>query len=316
MLLLAACGGTTAAPSSKLQDLNVSFSSISYSQIAIPTAKDSGLLEKNGINANLILGANGIPAMLANEVQVASTSTEEVILADLAGADLEIVATQGVFMQQKLMARPEIKSIADLRNKPVGVSKRGTITETMLRMAADKAGVDFNDFQLVELGGSDKQLAALLAGSVVATGFSAPSTDVAEKQGMKVLYDFQADHIPYSGNSMIVSRDWAQKNPSLVLSFLRALAGASNMTRTDPAFVEKVYENWAKTPPESAQAAVKLAADVVPLKMYPTPEGIKFNRSIVAAQNPAAADADISQFYDDTYIKKLDDEGYYRQFGS
>jgi ABC-type nitrate/sulfonate/bicarbonate transport system substrate-binding protein len=315
MALLAACGGTAAAPSAPTK-INVSFSSISYSQVAIPAAKDLGIFDKNGLDATLIFGSTGIPAMLAGEVQVASTSTEEVIAADLGGGDLEIVATQGAVMQHKLIVRPEIKTMADLKGKPVGVTRRGTIIDTVFKMASQRAGTNYDDLQILELGDNSKLVAALAAGSIYASVFTPPNSDVAiDKAGAHVLYDFEPEHIAYSGNSMIVRRSWAKQNENTVLAFLRSLAMSSNMTRTDPNAIAQVYANWAKTGDEAAQSAVKLAAAVVPLKMYPTKDGIKFIQDILAPTRPEAGTADTTQFYDDSYIKKLDQEGFYKQFG-
>ncbi len=315
VLALPGCGRPAAPAPSAPQKLNVSFSSASYAQIALPVAKESGTFDRNGLDVTLVFGSNGIPAMIAGEVQVASTSTEEVILADLGGADLEIVATQNTFMRHKVVVRPEIKTFADLKGRPVGITRRGTITDTALRMAAQKAGVDSNEFSLVDLGSAERQVQALAAGAVFAGVFTRPNSDVAIQNGGHLMYDFEPERVAYSGNSMIVSRAWAQKNERAVLAFLRSLAEASNMSRTDPELVKKVYAGWAKTGPEAAEIAVKIAAEEIPVKMPPTPEGIKFIQGFLAEQRPEAASADTSKFYDARYINQLEAEGFYRRFG-
>jgi ABC-type nitrate/sulfonate/bicarbonate transport system substrate-binding protein len=140
LFVSSACGGATSASStpvtSTLQKITVSFSSVSYAQIATPVAQETGVFAKNGLDANLVLGPNGIPGLLSGEIQVLTGSPEETILAAAGGADLEIVAVVVPFMQHEFMVRPEIKTMADLKGKGIGVSKRGTITDVVVRMAA------------------------------------------------------------------------------------------------------------------------------------------------------------------------------------
>jgi NitT/TauT family transport system substrate-binding protein len=316
-LLLAACGGAAqpaAAPASSAAPakLVMSYSSVSYAQIALPVALETGIFAKNGLEAEFIFGPNGVPALIAGEVQATVTSTEELVSADLAGADLVSIATMVPYLQHKLMVRPEIKTMADVKGKPVGVTKRGTITDTVLRMAAQRGGLDPNkDLQIIELGTADKQLAALTAGAIYASSFSPPNTDVAEKQGAHVLYDFPKEHIEYPVAQLMVNRQWAGKNEAATLGLLRSLAQAVALTRTQPAQVASIYAKWAKTGDDAAKIAVSLASEQVPVDMIPTASGMKAVLDTVAEKLPAAASASPSKFFDDSYIKKLEAQGFY-----
>ena len=61
----------------------------------------------------------------------------------------------------KFLARPEIQSGADLRGRPVGVSKRGSLTHTVARRAAKRGGLGpERDVTIIELGDTAAQLAA------------------------------------------------------------------------------------------------------------------------------------------------------------
>jgi NitT/TauT family transport system substrate-binding protein len=313
VFLLAACGAPQAAPaSSGPAKIKLAYSSISYAQIALPVAKETGIFEKNGLDADFVFGPNGIPAMLSGEVQGSVGSTEELILADVGGADLTTIATMVPLLQHKLMVRPEIKTVADLKGRPVGITKRGTITETVLRMSAKRGGLDPDkDLQMLELGTADKQLAALTAGSVFAGSFSPPNTDVAEAQGAHVLYDYPKEHIEYPVAQVIVPRQWAAKNQPLALALLRSLAQAVALSRTQPDVVAGVYAKWAKTGDDAAKIAIKLAQEQVPVRMLPTVSGMRAVLETVAQTQPAAGSSDPVKFFDDSYIKKLEQEGFY-----
>ena len=305
--------GVAAAP----RKLNVSFSSISFAQLALPLAQEVGLFGKHGLDVELVLGPNGIPALIAGEVQIVVASVEDAVLANLGGVDLITTASLVPYLQHKFMVRPEIQTMADLRDRPVGVSKPSTLTHTVARMAAKRGGLDPDrDLTVIELGTADKQLAALAAGSIFGASASPPNTDVAEQNGAHVLYDFRAEKIEYPAASVIVSRAWAAREEAAMLAFLRALAEAEHMVHTRPEYAAEVYARWAKTGDEAAAIAVQIAREAVPIKMLPTAPGIKLVQETVADQMPSAATADTARFFDDRYIRQLEQEGFYSRLGA
>lgn len=312
-----AAAGTTAAPPPIPRKLNVSFSSISFAQLALPVAQETGLFDKHGLAVELLLGATGMPALIAGEVRMVVGSTEDALLANLGGSDVIVTAALVPLLQHKFMVRPEIGTAADLRDKPVGVAKRGTLTHTVARMAAERGGLDPDrDLTIIELGTPDKQLAALAAGSVFGSSASPPNTDVAERNGAHVLYDFAAEKIPYPAASVIVGRSWAAQNEAALLSFLRAIAEAEHLIHTRPDEAAAIYASWAKTGDEAAATAVALARDAVPIKMLPSAPGIRLVLDTVAAQNPAASGSDAARFFDDRYVQQLEREGFYTRLGA
>ena len=318
-LLVAACGIVPLAaptPTPAVQHLKIALSSASYAQIAAPVAQETGIFKKHGLDAEFVFGPNGAAALIAGEVQVSMTATEEIVAADESGAKLETVATFVPYLQHVIMARPEIKTVADLRNKPIGVTKRGAVPDTVIRRAIKEGGLDPDrDVTTVELGTTDKQLAALAVGSIYAASFSPPNDAVAAKQGAHVLVDYRSQHIPYPAAQVIVSRDWATANDATVMAFLRSLAEAEKVVRTQPDTVEKIYAAWAKTGDAAAHEAVVEANEAVPIKMLPTVEGMRAVQEVVAERIPSAGQADPRKYMDDQYILRLDKEGLYAQLG-
>jgi NitT/TauT family transport system substrate-binding protein len=310
---LAACGSAqpSAAPKAPLQKVTVNVSSFSYQHLKAVLAKEAGLFAKNGLDVDVVTGNSGIPAAIAGEVQIVTTSGEAAILSNVGGSDLELVANGAPYLLQDFLVRPEIGSMADLRGKPVGVSERGTVTETVARMAAQRGGLDPDrDMQLVAVGGPDKAVVALSAGAIFGAGLTSPNTEAAISQGQHILYNFSAEKFPYPSANTIVRRDWAQKNEATLVAYLRSLAEAVQLYRTRTDYVTDVYARWAKIDQAAARAAIELGIKTMPIdKMVPTAEGIKVLQQIVSQQNPAAANADISRFYDDRYMKKLQSEG-------
>ena len=319
-LVLSACGlslGQPAAtPTPAVQHIKIAISSASYAQIAAPVAQETGIFRKNGIEAEFVFGPNGTSALIAGEVQASMGATEEIVTADEGGANLESVASLVPYLQHVVMARPEIKTVADLKDKPVGVTKRGSLPDTVIRMALRQAGLDpDHDVQIVELGTTDKQIAALSVGAIYAASFSPPNDAVAASQGAHVLVDFRSQHIPFPAAQVVVRRDWAAKNDATVMALLRSLAEAEQVVRTQPDRVAQIYAAWAKTGPDAAKQAVVQATEAVPVEMLPTVDGMRAVQQVVALQIPSAGTADPRKYFDDQYILRLEKEGLYSRLG-
>jgi NitT/TauT family transport system substrate-binding protein len=308
---LAACGGAS-APAQSRQHIVIGYSSAAPTMMPVQIANATGAYLRNGLDPEFIFGPDGIKGVISGDIQATVTSTEEVINADTGGADLQIVAVMQPNVGQDFLVRPEIKTMADLKGKPVGITRRGTVTETVARMAARDGGLNPDrDLQLVELGSADKELAAMTAGALFGASFSHPNSDIAISQGAHVLYAYTTKKIPYPAAVVIVSKEWAQKNKPAVLALLRSLGEAVSTIQTQPEEAAKIFGQWAKTDDDNAKLAVELATSMIPLKMYPIPEGIKAVQAVVAERNPAVAQIDPARFYDDSYVKQLDSEGFY-----
>jgi ABC-type nitrate/sulfonate/bicarbonate transport system substrate-binding protein len=306
---------TPAAEPPSLQKVTAMGSNITFAQIALPIAKEAGLFEKHGLDAEVAFGQRGVPALIAGEIQFA-TGGDDVIAANLSGANLAIIATMVPYVQHKFMVRPEIQTAADLKDKPVGVSRRGSYPHNLTRLVARRGGLDpERDLLIVEIPDTGSVIAALSSGAVVGAPIVPPFTDIAEANGARTLYDFAPENIEYAVASLLVDRGWAARNEPAVLGFLKAIAEAELMVHTQPDFATDVYTRWTKTSTDSAVAAVALARRVIPIKMYPTRKAVERVVEVAAEHVPGAATADPGQFYDDRYIQKLDDAGFFRQLG-
>jgi ABC-type nitrate/sulfonate/bicarbonate transport system substrate-binding protein len=75
-----------------------------------------------------------------------------------------------------MMALPEIKSVADLKGKTVGVTRFGSSTDFALRYLVQKNGFNPDkDLNILRLGGMPELAAALSKRLIVAAPRSAPT---------------------------------------------------------------------------------------------------------------------------------------------
>ena len=131
-----------------------------------------------------------------------------------------------------LVARPELKTLADLRRKIIGFAGYGDSTEFMLRAILRQAGMELEkDVQAFQVSGSGQRLQALLSGKMDAAIVPPPFNFEAESKGFVRLMA-AADVFETSVSGLALHVDTLRDKPAQVKSMLRALLKAQNLSRT------------------------------------------------------------------------------------
>src|SRR5512145_2807566 len=108
------------------QKLMVGYSGITAIQAPFWIMKDAGQLKQEGLDANLVYIAASstmAQAMMAGEVAISTANSQAVVDTGLQGGDLVALGAIVNFVALYVIAAPEIKTVADLRGKPVGVTR-------------------------------------------------------------------------------------------------------------------------------------------------------------------------------------------------
>lgn len=157
----------------------------------IYVAKDQKIFEKNGLDFEEIIvrgATNTTRAVLSDTVGVGRINPDYVITAMEKGAKVKIIGGALDKIPYNLMARPEIKSGAQLKGKTIGVSSLTGGTTLMLHEVMEKAfKLKENDYKLLVVGTSPDRYAALKGGSVQATFMGPPFNIRAKKEGFTDL---------------------------------------------------------------------------------------------------------------------------------
>jgi ABC-type nitrate/sulfonate/bicarbonate transport system substrate-binding protein len=133
-------------------------------------ALNKGYFAEEGLEVEVVGAGGGVstPALISGDLQF-SLSTGSAISAIVKGARLTVVmVTQDRPGGEIWSAKPEIKSLDDLRGKQVGIQTRGDTGEIALRSLLDERNLpnDFLSFTPVGTGGA--RLATLKAGALPA----------------------------------------------------------------------------------------------------------------------------------------------------
>ncbi|MBI2848727.1 MAG: ABC transporter substrate-binding protein [Chloroflexi bacterium] len=207
----------------RVEDLNVAIATTSGSYMPLYVGIGKGFYTEEKLNVNpVIMKANiATAALLSGSLDFVSPPS---LPAASQGAPVRLL----MIFQNKpvwsLMAKPEIRSVKDLKGKVVGIPTRGTSPEYVTMKIMQANGLDpIKDVTYVGMGGDPQvRLGALKTGTVAALLETYPSTYLAEAQGSHVLV-VSADVLPewpLGGLSTTMAR--LKDNPDQVKRMLRA----------------------------------------------------------------------------------------------
>jgi NitT/TauT family transport system substrate-binding protein len=187
LALLFASTTTSAAAERALEKVRIAVSSKSLGFLDTWAAKERGFYRKQGIDAEIIAMRPPltIGAIQAGEIDYAFGAST-ISRGSISGAPVRLVSLSLRTSFHTLVARPQFKSIADLRGKTIAVTI-GAADDFVARHLIRRANLDARDYTFVNMGGSDTRFPALYAGTIDATPLSLPFFIVAKRQGFTLL---------------------------------------------------------------------------------------------------------------------------------
>jgi len=252
--LTLACTEYGAAQS--LEKVRIGMPSLSLSFIAPQVGYARGFFREEGIDAEIIRIATniGIVAVTTKEVGY-TTAVGAGLRSAVKGLPLKVVTYFNGRPLHVLVAKPELKTLADLRRKVIGFAGYGDSTEFMLRAMLRQAGMELEkDVQAFQVSGSGQRLQALLAGKLDAAIVPPPFNFEAESKGFVRLVA-AADVFETSVSGLALHVDTLRDKPAQVKKMLRALLKAQNFIRGNRPESVRVIADWLKLEPRIAQAS-------------------------------------------------------------
>ncbi|MEA2657552.1 MAG: NitT/TauT family transport system substrate-binding protein [Candidatus Binatota bacterium] len=163
--------------------------------------RDVGIFKKYGIHLELIYipgGSLSVQALIGNSLDMLLAGGTPLVYAVLKGADLKFIAGLNNRMPYVLVARDGINSADQLRGKKIGISRFGSNTDFVVKLAATQMGLNpKRDVQIIQVGGPDARVVALKNGIVDATVITPELVLLGKKLGYHTLYDLVEKGIEY-----------------------------------------------------------------------------------------------------------------------
>ncbi|MGH7768629.1 MAG: ABC transporter substrate-binding protein, partial [Candidatus Binatia bacterium] len=234
-------------------------------------------------------------------------ATPTVISADLAGADLTILAHTMPSVIHALMVKPEIKRPEDLKGKKIAISSFGSLTDFLVRSILKKKGLNPDrDVSFVQIGGDAERLAALNQGVADAAAISFPGYARAQKLGFAMLWD-SSKEINYPWMEIVTRRATIQRDRDMVLNYMKAHLEGIALFKRDDRFGRRVIRRTLKlNDGELVNESYELFARAFLSIPYPNVSGMRTSFEYVAQTSPEIWNYKPEIFVDATFVEALD----------
>ena len=274
-------------------------------------AIEEKLFQKYGLEIAPLFISGGssaiVPAMTAGQFDIGAVGGGAVVLNRFSGGDLITIGAQTGVYTTDCFAKPEIKSIRDLKGKTIAVTRFGTSTHFAGLSTLRLGGLKSTDVVFVQLGASGEREAALSSGKVDATMLGYPGGELALKRGYRQLTELAKSEDGAFPTTAIAAREsWLKdsKNREIALNFLRAFTDGLTLAKTDAALSKKVLRKYTRVDDEAV-----LQATFEYYKKY-FGDTLKVNERSYAnllqlLDHPKAKDADPTRFFDNSLLEQI-----------
>jgi NitT/TauT family transport system substrate-binding protein len=182
---IACCGGLALAADRAI----ISYSSRSYAFLPAQVSVARGFFKDENLEPLLIQMRSQVtvPALISGEVNY-TLSFGNIIGSAMQGMPFKILAVLTDKPLHSIVARPEIKTIADLRGKKIGTQRIGGSDHLAAEAILQAKGLDLKDVQFVTLGGDEPVRVEILKRGLVDAVCSVPPGPVRlAREGYNVL---------------------------------------------------------------------------------------------------------------------------------
>jgi NitT/TauT family transport system substrate-binding protein len=143
------------------------FPTVSY---PVFIAQERGIFEKNGLKAEIIR-INSEPttyqALISGDIDATSGAPTGLVQSNIHGVPVVSLGSWDNLVSYTMATREKIDDLAQLRGKKVGINRLGGKSSLILRVMLENAGLNTSkDVTLLQLGGSQERLAALMRGGI------------------------------------------------------------------------------------------------------------------------------------------------------
>ncbi|HEY2986541.1 MAG TPA: ABC transporter substrate-binding protein [Candidatus Binatia bacterium] len=211
------------AEAQELKKIHVAIPAVTPAATTFAVAKEKGYYREEGLDVELIVmpSAVGTQALIGGNVKFSTVGGAGLPPA-LRGAPIRFLFTTFNRPMFWLFAKPEIRSIADLKGKRVGVSSLGSGPDSILRDLLQKHGLEGGrEVVIMPMGAGTARFAALQAGSVDAAMLSIPSNFLAHEAGFRQLVSFIDSDLVELQGSILTSAQLLESEPMAAERFVR-----------------------------------------------------------------------------------------------
>jgi NitT/TauT family transport system substrate-binding protein len=285
--------------------LHVGFNGF-YGAAPLYVAQDAGIFRKYGFTLEMVFIAGGslsTQALIGKSLELLQTGGPPFLSAYLRGARLKIIGGVTNILPYVFLTGGRITSSEQLRGKKIGISRFGSNTDFVVRLALGQLGLTPADVTILQVGGSQSRLVALKAGTIDATVLSPEEAMAAQKVGLNTLIDFVAKGVEFPHVNFVAREEYLQAQAPLVKRFMIAYVEGIRFfkTRREEA-VRKMMILSRLNDREIAEKAFDVYSRSLPDDGRPTMKGLEAVLADFARDEPKAKGLTAAQIVDLSFL--------------
>jgi NitT/TauT family transport system substrate-binding protein len=294
--------------------LRAVYNALSGVMAPIWVAQDAGLFVKHGVTVDLkyLAATTAVQGMLGGGEEIGLVGNQG-IDAKLEGADLIYVASGLPVFVFQIYARPEIKSMSDLKGKVVAVTQPAASTDYAMRIVLKKNGLEPDkDVRILYAQDINGVLTSVSAGNAAAGIMSAPTSIRAKAAGLKMLVDVTALKIPFLFTGILSSPRVVRDKSEAASRFLRGYIESLAVIRKDKETTTRAMAKFLKTNDAAVLDSVyEEYKDVFPVTPLVSVAEVKAVLDV--AKSPKAKQMKPEEFFDNSLVQKIQASGFIEQ---
>jgi ABC-type nitrate/sulfonate/bicarbonate transport system substrate-binding protein len=291
--------------------LNMGYSGAGIGSDLLKVIDRSGLWRKHGLEVKVVYLSSGTlmaQTLSSGDIGIEGFDTPAAINLALAGTSLKIVAVIINRLEPLFVVRSNIKTPADLKGKKITISRFGSGSDIISRVALRYWKLDPDkDVSFFQSGNTPTRVAALIAGHMDAALVS--STGVAKILATgccRVLADLSELPLEYANYSVVVSGSLLKNQRENVRRFLQAMTEGIYVFKTKPDVAKAVL----KESNNEAEVGSLYERLTKSFREYPLPEPRGIQNVIEFMPTPKARGARAEDFMDTSLIEEIKKSGF------
>ncbi len=305
----------------KLQAVRIALSTPTPHMAPLWVGKDKKFFEKYGLDVQLILVNSGslVAQMFqAGDLQMTANAPASLVSLAATGEKLSFFLGLSNTSPFTLMTQPNLRKAEDLKGKRIGTARFGGSSHISALIALEHLGLDLkrDKIILVQTGVDPERMLALENKAIDAAMLQLVATKVMTAKGYYQLLNMYKSKIPYQNTGLTIKKAYGAANPKVVDGFTRGIIEAYGyiFNKDNKQSVKDIIAKNLRLPnAEAAEDYYVEAQEELDRKPYPTLEGFKIVIKYVAEQNPKAASIKADEIIDNSWLKKLDNEGFFEK---
>ncbi len=288
---------------------------VTGAQFPIWLAKESGIFARHRLDVDLsfISGSDvSQAAVMRGDVDFLECSGGGVTPGLMATGEMVFVGNFYTGNFFRLMAVPEVQTVADLRGRRFAISRPGDYDNRLAEALLERFNLAPNeDVTLVPIGSQTERYNALKGGLVDATTVNPPVNLAAQNDGFHEVYNLRDLGIAGISVSLYATRQTVESKPRLVERFLAAMSETAAYARSHRERTIQVMSDYLKlTDRQALEGAYDTYATAISVSPVVPLEAVQAVMDEVLKVNPSLPVRDAALRVDNRAARVVEASGF------